>query len=176
MFVARPLLPSCAITMRANDQRRTMANLLPVLLVTVLLSGCATPYQRQGFLIAGYSETQLAGNVFQVSFQGNQNTGRERASDFALLRSAEVTAEHGFRYFIVVESVKDSSTNTMYGNGNPAYGLARTSTYGNQTFVIQKPRPTNTILCFKEKPDIVDQIFEAEFVKTSLKQKYGITD
>jgi len=59
-----------------------MANLLPFLLVTVLLSGCATPYQRQGFFIAGYSETQLAENVFQVSFQGNQNTGRERASDF----------------------------------------------------------------------------------------------
>lgn len=158
-----------------------MATLLPFLLVTVLVAGCATPYQRQGFFIAGYSETQLAENIFQVSFHGNQNTGRERALDFALLRSAEVTTENGFRYFIVVESVKDSSTTpghsyTMYGYGNTANGSARTSTYGGQTFVIQEPSMTNTILCFKEKPDVVGLIFEAEFVKKSLKQKYGITD
>lgn len=155
--------------------RLDMAALFPFLLVTVLLAGCATPYQRQGFFVAGYSETQLGENIFQVSFRGNQNTGRERASDFALLRSAEVSTEHGFRYFIVVESVKDSSSNAVYGNGNPAYGSTRTSTYGGQTFVIQKPRPTNTILCFKEKPDVPDEIFEAESVKNSLKQKYGIT-
>src|SRR5262245_39775531 len=105
-----------------------MASPLPFLLVTVLLSGCATPYQRQGFFIAGHSETQLAENVFQISCQRKQTTSRERASDFALLRSAEVTTVHGCRYFIVVESVMDSSTNTRYGNGNPAYGLARTST------------------------------------------------
>ena len=158
-----------------------MTKLLSLLLLGAFLAGCATPYQRQGFFIAGYSERQLGENIFQVSFHGNQNTGRERASDFALLRSAEVTTENGFRYFIVVEWVKDSSTTTshsytMYGYGNTSNGSARTSTSGSQTFAIQEPSPTNTILCFKEKPDVVGLIFEAEFVKTSLKQKYGITD
>lgn len=153
-----------------------MTKLIPILLLGVFLSGCATPYQRQGFFIAGYSETQVAENIFQVSFQGNQLTGRERASDFALLRSAEVTTENGFRYFIVVDWVKDASSNTMYGYGSTAYGSARTSTYGGQTFVIHEPRPTNIILCFKEKPDVVGRILEAEFVKTSLKQKYGLTN
>jgi len=158
---------------------RSASHLLSLVLLVACLSGCATPYQRQGFFIAGYSETQLAENIFQVSFHGNQNTGRERASDFALLRSAEVTTENGFRYFIVVEWVKDSSSkhsDTMYGYGNTANGSARTSTYGGQTFVIQEPNTTNTILCFKEKPDVVGLIFDAEFVKKSLRQKYGITD
>jgi hypothetical protein len=160
---------------------RSASQLLSLVLLGAFLSGCATPYQRQGFFIAGYSEKQLAENIFQVSFHGNQNTGRERASDFALLRSAEVTTENGFRFFIVVEWVKDSSTtsrhsDTMYGYGNTADGSARTSTYGDQTFVIQEPSSTNTILCFKEKPDVIGLIFDADFVKKSLRQKYGITD
>jgi hypothetical protein len=162
-----------------------MTKLMSLLLLGVFLSSCATPYQRQGFFIAGYSETQLDKNIFQVSFRGNQNTSRERASDFALLRSAEVTTENGFRYFIVVSWVKGSAFSTdatprhsytMYGYGNTVEGSARTSTYGGQTFVIQEPGTTNTILCFKEKPDVVGLMFEAEFVKESLKQKYGITN
>ena len=162
-----------------------MTKLISLLLLGIVLSSCATPYQRQGFFIAGYSETQLDKNIFQVSFHGNQNTSRERASDFALLRSAEVTTENGFRYFIVVSWVKGSafstdatprSSYTTYGYGNTVEGSARTSTYGGQTFVIQEPGTTNTILCFKEKPDVVGLIFEAEFVKESLKQKYGITN
>ena len=164
---------------------RIASQLLSLVLLGAFLSSCATPYQRQGFFIAGYSEKQLAENIFQVSFHGNQNTGRERASDFALLRSAEVTTENGFRYFIVVAWVKDSSfstdatprqSSTTYGYGNTIDGSARTSTYGGQTFVIREPNTTNMILCFKEKPDVVGLIFDAEFVKKSLKQKYGITD
>ena len=160
---------------------RIASQLLSLVLLGAFLSSCATPYQRQGFFVAGYSEKQLAENIFQVAFHGNQNTGRERASDFALLRSAEVTTENGFRFFIVVAWVKDSSTtsrhsDTVYGYGNPVDESARTSTYGDQTFVIRKPSATNTILCFKEKPDVVGPIFEAEFVRKSLRQKYGITD
>ncbi len=152
------------------------SKLLALILLVAFLAGCATPYQRQGFFIAGYSEKQLSDNIFQVSFRGNQNTGRERASDFALLRSAEVTTQNGFRYFIVVEWVKDSSSHTVYGYGDGPNGSARTSTYGSQTFVIQRPSTMNTILCFKDKPDVVGLIFDADVVNKSLRQKYGITD
>jgi hypothetical protein len=164
-----------------------MAKLLPFLLVSALLAGCATAYQRDGFS-GGYTETQLGENIFQVSFRGNGYTRGERASDFALLRSAEVTSENGFRYFIVVESGKDSSlstyttptqsytTGSAYGYGNRAYGSATTTTSGGQTYIIRKPSATNTIVCFKEKPEIAGLVFDAEFVKKSLKQKYGITN
>lgn len=164
-----------------------MMKLLSVLLLIAFLSGCATTYQRKGFS-GGYSETQLGENIFQVSFLGNGYTRGERASDFALLRSAEVTTENGFRYFIVVESGKDSSlstyttptqshtTGSAYGYGNTAYGSATTTTTGGQTYIIRKPSTTNMILCFKEKPNVAGLIFEAEFVKKSLRQKYSITD
>ena len=154
-------------------------------LVVATLSGCATAYQSKSFT-GGYSETQLGDNIFQVSFRGNGYTSRERAADFTLLRSAEVTVENGFRYFVIVESEKGSkvgayttpttsnTTGSAYGSGNYAYGNATTTTYGGQTYFISKPRATNTILCFKEKPEINGLVFDAEFVAKSIRKKYDL--
>lgn len=136
--------------------------------------------------MGGYSETQLSENIFQVYFRGNGYTSQERASDFNLLRSAEVTLENGYRYFIIVESDKSSSLSTYTtpktsyttGNisisGNNATGTATTYTYGGQTFLVSKPRALNTILCFKEKPEASVIIFDAEFVNKSIRQKYRL--
>src|SRR3990172_5158619 len=157
-----------------------------LLLLMGLLSGCATAYKREGFT-GGNSETQLGENIFQVSFRGNGYTNEIRASNFSLLRSAEVALENGFRYFAIVESAKGSkvsayttpttsdTTGSAYGSGNYAYGSATTTTYGGQTYFVSKPSTTNTILCFKEKPETGGLVFDAEFVARSLKQKYGIT-
>ena len=157
-----------------------------IAIVAIVLSGCATPYQRVGFT-GGYSETQLGDNIFQVSFRGNGYTSRDRASDFALLRSAELALEHGFRYFVIIESKQGAkietyttpstsyTTGSAYGYGNYAYGSATTTTYGGQTYFISKPRATNTILCFKERPEINGLVFDAEFVTKSIKKKYGMT-
>jgi hypothetical protein len=67
------------------------------------------------------------------------------------------------------------TTGSAYGVGRSAYGSARTTTYGGQTYVMRKPSTTNTILCFKEKPETSGLVFDAEFVQRSLKQKYGIS-
>jgi hypothetical protein len=67
---------------------------LAVIVLALALSGCATPYQKKN-PIGGYSETQLGESIFRVSFEGNGYTSRERASDFALLRSAEIAIEMG---------------------------------------------------------------------------------
>lgn len=164
-----------------------MARLLLVLLSSILLAACATSYQPKGFS-GGYVETQLGENIFQVSFLGNGYTRSQRASDFALLRSAEIATENGFRYFIVVESGNDSSlsayttptqsytTGSAYSYGNSAYGSAKTTSYGGQTYMIRKPSTTNTIVFLQAKPEGGDLVFDAEFVKRSLKEKYGITD
>lgn len=156
-------------------------------LIVGLLSGCATTYQPTS-VTGGYSETQLGENIFHVTFRGNGYTNEERAFDFSLLRSAEVAMEHGFRYFVIVDSGKDSTvsaftspshshtTGSVYGSGNYAYGRATTTTHGGQTYYISKPSASNTILCFKEKPVINGMMFDAEFVAKSIKQKYGIMD
>ena len=162
-----------------------MRNLLTIALAVASLGGCATAYQQQGFS-GGYSETQLGENIFQVSFRGNGYTSRERASDFNLLRSAEVVLEHGFRYFIIVESERGSTLGTYttpttshttanaYGSGNYARSSATTTTYGGQTYVISRPTAANTILSFKDKPETGGLVFDAQFVANSIRQKYGL--
>jgi hypothetical protein len=169
----------------AQERKWDMRKVCVFVIAIVLLSGCATTYKREGFS-GGYSETKLGENIFQVSFRGNGYTSGERASDFSLLRSAELALENGFRYFVIVESGKDSnvsayttpSTSHTTGSasryGNYAYGSATTTTYGGQTYFISKPRATNMILCFKEKPVINGLVFDAAFVAHSIKQKYRI--
>lgn len=156
-----------------------------VLLCTLIfLSGCATSYQRVAFT-GGYSETRLGENVFRVVFKGNAYTSRERASDFTLLRSAELTLEHGYTHFVIIDVENYSKTSTYttprtssttasaYGSGNYAYGSATTTTTGGETYNLSKPRSTNTIVLFKEKP-IGTFSYDAGFIRDELNAKYGL--
>jgi len=150
-------------------------------LVALIFLGCATPYQPSGFR-GGYSETILAENVFQVRFKGNGYTSGERASDYALLRAAEVALGHGYRYFALAETDQQTSlgsyttpsqshtTGYVYGN----QVNLNTRTTGGQTYVFQKPSTTNTIICFMEKPEDGGLVLDAEFVARSIREKYGL--
>ena len=125
----------------------------------LILSGCATDYQRQGKALVGwwdgygYSSTQIDTNVFQVTFNGNAYTGRERASDFALLRSAELALENGYEYFFIIDAQQYSKNSS---NATPTTSTTNIS--------------TNTIVCFKEKPE--EFSYNARFIEKSLQKKY----
>ena len=67
-----------------------------------IVCACATSYQSKR-MSGGFSETRLGENVFQVSFRGNAYTHEERVADFTLLRSADLTLENSFRYFVIVD-------------------------------------------------------------------------
>ena len=168
-----------------------------ILSIILLLGGCATAYQPQG-MTGGFSETQLDTNVFTVTFKGNGFTDRDKANDFALLRSAELALEHGFKYFVIVGAQQYSKNSTYttpttattnvnantfgsainYGNNTTynanTYGTATTTVSGGQTYNISKPRTSNTIVCFTEKPQ--GFAYNAEFITKSLNQKHGIED
>ncbi len=168
-----------------------------LLIAATVLTGCATAYQPQG-ATGGFSEMQLDENVFQVTFKGNGYTDHDRANDFALLRSAEIALEKGYKYFVIVDAQqysKNSSFNTpttattninantygsAYGYGKSmnysgnTSGTATTTYSGGQTVNISKPRTTNTIVCFKEKPDGFS--YNAEFLAKSMKEKYGLNE
>ena len=171
--------------------------IVATLSLILLLGGCATNYQSQG-MFGGFSETQLDTNVFTVTFKGNGYTGRDKANDFALLRSAELALEHGFKYFVIVDAQQYSKNSTYttpttattnvnantygsaysYGNNTTynasRYGTATTTVSGGQTYNIYKPRTSNTIVCFTEKPQ--GFAYNAEFLAKSLKQKHEIQD
>lgn len=142
-----------------------------------LLSGCSTKYQSSGFT-GGYQESQLAPNIFSVSFKGNGYTSKEKVADFAMLRSAELTIQNGFKYFSIISEDSDISTieiapsyeTTGTVNSFGAVNL-RTKEVGGMKF--RKASNTNRIICYKEKP--VNQLsYEAEFIINSLKKKYEI--
>lgn len=150
---------------------------------TLLLLGCVTQYQKQG-ATGGYTETQLDENIWKVTFKGNGFTQPERASDFALLRSAELAKENGYSYFIIIDSIertKNSTHTTPTSSvtnanatvvGNNVYGNARTTNYGGDTMHISKPSTTNTIVCYREKPVVDGIVYSADFIINSIRSKY----
>lgn len=152
--------------------------------VAVLLTACASTYTPKstppGF--NGYFDSQLGENLFQAGFQGDGYDSRERVTDLALLRGAEVTVQHGFSYFIIVNMADNSSGATYVApttttinataTGNTLRGTA--TSYGGQSFYITYPNTTNTILCFKEKPAVQGLVYDAKFVVSSIKTKHNI--
>lgn len=161
-----------------------MSNWVIVTVFVLVISGCATTYQSNGFS-GGYSETQLDENIFKVTFRGNGFTNRERTEDFTLLRSAELALQNGYKYFVIVNSetylstsshttpTTHNTTASVHATGNYAYGTATTTQYGGQTYNISKPSTSNTIICFKEKPGSGIS-YNAEFIYNSIRQKYDI--
>jgi len=163
-----------------------MKNFIAITFAALILQGCTpTSYQKTG-LTGGYSDTQLDENIFHVSFNGNGFTSRERAVDFTLLRSAELTIKNGFEYFAVIDAnsytshstyttpTTSQTTGSAHVSGNYVYGSATTTTTGGQTYEISKPSSSNTIMCFKEKPEAFFT-YSAKFIYRSIRQKYNIT-
>ena len=158
-----------------------------IVLVALILVGCATPYQQTG-LTGGFSETQLDSNVWTVTFKGNGYTSRERATDFNLLRCADLCLDNGFKYFVIVEGKEYSNegsyttptssytTGSATAYGSSVYGSSTTHTYGGQTYHISKPTSSNTIVCFKQKPAINALVYNAEFIRKSIREKRGMNE
>ncbi len=132
-----------------------MRKIRSIIILSLLLSGCATgPFGETAYkpngLAGGYSETHLDKNIFEVSFWANENTTLERINDFTLLRSAELTVDNGYKYFII------TSTHS-------------TSAYLSSEY--KKPRRQDSIVCLMEKPKHYD-VYDASFLLKSIKQKY----
>ena len=128
------------------------STLIVLILLFSFLQGCAANYQPRGQTGEGFTETQLDKNVFRVSFSGNRYTESERASDLALLRSAELALLHGYKYFIVADN-----SDVIDVRGERSI-----------------PSSTNVIVCFDEKPDNAVLSYNAEFVYKQLSAKYEI--
>jgi hypothetical protein len=162
-----------------------MKKLTAVLALAALgLSGCATMYQSHGFT-GGYSDTQLAADEFVVNFSGNGFTSSERASDFALLRAADLTEKAGYWYFTIAQAQDDGTYSTVvmpgysqttvhgYGHGGSFHAVASTWGTGPIAIPVFKPHSKLLIHCYHDKPPGV-QAFEAMFIETSIRNKYGI--
>ncbi len=75
--------------------------------VVLMLAACASaPYyvaaERSGDV--GYSEQKLENDRFRVSYTSRAGAGREEATQFALLRAAQLTLEEGRTWFDVLSN------------------------------------------------------------------------
>lgn len=136
------------------------------LIVSILISSCSltrhTGYQAKA-VTGGYSETQLASDIYSVRFQGNGYTKAEIANDFCLLRCAELTTQNGYKYFTIISN-KESSVGT----------LAATNVIGNTIAIAGYPSDNNVIKLLKDKPETNAIVYEASFMANSIRTKYKI--
>ncbi len=70
------------------------------LLLPLLLAGCATAYQPEGFT-GGFSDVMTGPDTAIVTFSGNGFTTERRMLGMLLIRCADVTLQHGYRYFVI---------------------------------------------------------------------------
>ena len=164
-----------------------MKKIIVALFGVVLLSGCATPYKPNGFAFnGGFDSVELEPNYFHVTFKGNEKTSRERASDFALLRTSDLMLERNCQSFVVVKSSNDikkstlvlpsaqssSSTTTFYGNT----AITQTNTMPSIAIAsnLEFPRTTIEARCSNETPDITKGVYDSKFINNSLRAKYKI--
>jgi hypothetical protein len=73
-------------------------------LVAVLIpvGGCATAYHREN-ITGGYADFRLDETTYRVRFKGNNYTSRAQVERFLLYRCAELTAQRGYDYFVLVD-------------------------------------------------------------------------
>jgi hypothetical protein len=161
-----------------------MKTSISIFLISMFFVGCSTPYQSSG-LMGGFTDTQLAPDVFRVTFRGNAYTSGERAQDLALLRAADLTLQSGHAYFAIVNESNATTASsfttpgqtTTTGNvtaaGNSAYYSENTTTMPGQTYTFFRPSSGMLIRCFTTKPEGIFT-FDAAFLQHSIKQKYNI--
>ncbi len=155
-----------------------------LLLLSVLLFGCATPYQPIGGN-GGYYHKRLAEDVYSITFSGNGFTSHNRAYDFSLLRACEIGNRLGFVYFALWGQEDHSSSETInlgatsYTTGSAystGYGTAfysgNTSTYQNNT-TIYRPKVQLIVKYFQAPPqEKYLELFKIDAVLHHLRSKY----
>jgi hypothetical protein len=176
------IMPQCY---RARDTIKKNLIQFAGLTACIFIIGCATSYQPNGFT-GGYTDTQLAPDVFRVTFRGNGHTAPERVQDFAMLHAAELALQNGFAHIAILGENNSTTTHSFTTQGQ-AYTTGSAYVYGNyatysgnttytpgQTFTFYKPSTALTFQCFKLKPEGVLS-FDAAFLLNSIRQKYGVT-
>jgi hypothetical protein len=116
------------------------------------LAGCGhpTPYQPvvDGY---GYSEQQIEDNRYRVSFAGNHLTPADTVQNYWLYRTAELTLDHGYDYFIVVDRNLDRST-TYQGTGtlSPGYVTEDGDYVGGTGFSSYSAYPSDRYIAYAD--------------------------
>lgn len=110
----------------------------------LLLAGCITetPYKPatgNGFYRTGFSERQVEQNRWLVTFAGNTVTDRDTVERYLLFRSAQLTVQNGYDYFVMVQRDTDRQART-YSTGIRAGGYGGWGGYWGPSWGFYGPR------------------------------------
>lgn len=79
--------------------------------VMMVLAGCQTPYQEDGFT-GGVTASPLGENIYRISARGNGYTSSTTIQDYALLKSAETALATNHTHFMIIGG-QDASTQSF---------------------------------------------------------------
>ncbi|MDR0927041.1 MAG: hypothetical protein LBO69_04665 [Ignavibacteria bacterium] len=164
---------------------------LGYILIAVMLTafaGCGAGYAPKGdYSESGYSETFYSPDRGTVYFYGQTNATYEKVNDLALLRAAELALQGHYTYFVVVES-KDITKQVVTTTAGRSERVESTSEKNGRevrkteqsyvpasTNVNNKPAVALEVQFYTAKPSSVF-VYDANFIYSSLRQKYGIKD
>jgi hypothetical protein len=82
--------------------------LLVGMTTALLLTGCSTMQERTFASVGHFEQFQLNDALFRVSYVGNGYTRQSDAEEIALLQSARVALQHGYRYFQITDDLSAS--------------------------------------------------------------------
>lgn len=99
----------------------------PLLLATLTVAGCATPYgpatsPSYGF---GYSEERLDTGKYRVTFRGNGNTSGNTVWDYWMYRCAELTLSLNYHYFTLEKDTGQKPQ--LHSDARDSYHLSNTA-------------------------------------------------
>lgn len=72
--------------------------------VALILAGCATDYQSSS-VTGGYSDKQIEGDIYRVSFNGNGFATGETVQTYWLYRCASLALEKGYQGFEILSNI-----------------------------------------------------------------------
>lgn len=137
--------------------------------VVLLIPGCAMVGQPPES-VSGNSETRLGPDVFRIPAPApDGDPSPEKSQDMALLRAADFSLQHGYRFFAVI-SDKDTGSDLSSDSSFDYLTYAP-----DQASVHSKPDTGLLIQGFADKPAKIFA-FDASFLQSSVRQKYGLPE
>ena len=162
-----------------------------VICLPIFLVSCATGYQPLNDS-SGYWDERIepSSNKFTIGYDGNKwhsnpVNRKERVMDLALLRSAEVALENGFKYFIVSDSkVYTEKTRSLQGSITSNTTASRLKRNASETYQIKaifktvnyvelaEDLRTNAVMQSGEFKDYA--VYNADLVVYTINRKYDM--
>ena len=166
-------------------------NATVAMFLSILLISCTTGYRPLNDS-SGYWDERIepSSNKFTIGYDGNKwhsnpVNQKERVMDLALLRSAEVALENGFKYFIVSDSkVYTEKTRSLQGSITSNTTASRLKRNASETYQIKaifktvnyvelaEDLRTNAVMQSGEFKDYA--VYNADLVVYAINRKYDM--